>query len=80
VYLQIQGAYVNHLGEEIQSLETYKGEISERVDRIDVFYGSNANSILVQFVRRLLETYRRLHEGISIQDVKQRGEKLISLW
>jgi hypothetical protein len=57
---------VNHLGEEIKPSDIVKGEISERVDRIDAFYGSKSNYVLIQFVKRMLDNYRRHYDSIVI--------------
>lgn len=47
IYFFMNGAYINHKGEEVNAGDNVKEEISERIDRIDVFYGSKANYELI---------------------------------
>ena len=81
VYFYMQGAYVNSKGDEVQTTENTKDEISERIDKIDVFYGSKVPYELIQFVKRYLDNYRRQYnDKIVIDEVKQKGESLVPLW
>jgi hypothetical protein len=77
----MQGAYVNQRGIVINPGESTKDELSEKVSHIDVLYGSKANYELIQFVKRLLDHYKRQYgEKVDINEVRQKGESLNPLW
>eukprot|EP00347_Sterkiella_histriomuscorum_P002563 403367666 len=81
VYFYMQGSYVNAKGEVIKQGDSTKDELSEKIDRIDVFYGSKVSYELQQFVKRMLDNYKKQFiDKIVIEEVKQKGESLVPLW
>ncbi|CDW90641.1 UNKNOWN [Stylonychia lemnae] len=81
IYFFMQGVYVNSKGAIVNPGEATKDEVSERINHIDVLYGSKANYELIQFVKRLLDNYKiQFLDKIEISEVRQKGESLLPLW
>lgn len=52
---------MNADGEEVntQNSEAIKEELSEKITKIEVLYGSKANYLMTQFIKKILENYRQ---------------------
>jgi hypothetical protein len=86
VYLYLRGEYVlkreEEEGEEGAGGRSMKGEFNEKVSQVDAFFGSKANYVLSQFVKRVLEGYMNRNGETMIRIEKQKGESISSsaLW
>jgi hypothetical protein len=65
IYMQIKGQYITQLGtivndSDFSNVQT-TDELNEKLQSIDVFYGTNANFILIQFAKRILDNYKKVH-------------------
>lgn len=82
VYMWVKGRYVGSregmMAEESHGKEEYTEEISQ----IDVFYGSNVEYVLSQFIKRILEAQKEVCPKLEVNSEKQKGESLSSsaLW
>ena len=55
---------------------TTKDEVTEQVSRLDVLVGSRAYYVLTQFVKCVIENYKKNNSTMIIDEVKQKGESL----
>lgn len=66
VYMWVKGRYVGSRSDESHAKEEYTEEISQ----IDVFYGSNVDYVLSQFIKRILDAQKEVYPKLEINSEK----------
>lgn len=66
VYMWVKGRYVGSGLDDSHTKEEYTEEISQ----IDVFYGSNVEYVLSQFIKRILDAQKEVYPKLEVNSEK----------